>query len=340
MKKRKSLAAAALAVCLLAGCAPQTYQTDFFAMDTFMSISAFGDGAQERAGEAERTVNALENHISRTREQSEIYALNHADGQPVELSQDTYDLLAFAREMAEETGGSFDPTVAPLSDLWGIGTENAHIPAQTEIDAALASVGYENLVLSAPDAQPLTARLENGAQIDLGGVGKGYAADIAAACWDGMSGRTGAMLMLGGNIYAVGRNSKGQDWTVGIGDPEDSLIPVATLRVSGESVVTTGDYERYFEQNGVRYHHVFDPATGYPAQTDLRSVTVVGTQSARCDALSTALFVMGEARAWDYAQQNGIKAVFITGDRRMRVTDALRAQYTFAGEDAGYVDAS
>lgn len=340
MNKNRSLAALALALCLLTGCGAQRgqgYQSDFFAMDTFMSIAAYGDGAQTRAVEAERAINALENRISRTREQSEIYALNHAQGQPVELSQDTYDLLAFARGMAEQTGGCFDPTVAALSDLWGVGTEVARVPAQDEIDAALRSIGFENLILSAPDAQPLTARLENGAQIDLGGVGKGYAADLAAACWADAGDDESAMLTLGGNIYAVGRKDGTDDWSVGVADPDDSQALAAVLHVSDETVVTTGDYERYFEQDGVRYHHVFDPATGYPAQNTLRSVTVVGTQSARCDVLSTALFVMGETRAWEYAARQDIKAVFITADKRVRVTDALRAQFTFAGEEAGYV---
>lgn len=337
MKKTAGLVGLLLVFGLTTGCAQQSYQSDFFAMDTFMSISAYGDGAKERVVEAERAINALENHISRTRTQSDIYRLNAAQGEVVTIEEDTYVLLSAALEMAEETAGSFDPTVAALSDLWQIGTEEAHVPTDEEVAAALATVGYENLVLSDPSVQPRTAQLKNGAKIDLGGIGKGYAADIAAALWEDAPENAGALLRLAGNIYGVGKSERGESWVIGVANPDDSQQVIATVAIEDESIVTTGDYERYFEENGVRYHHVFDPETGYPADTDLRSVTIVGQESTRCDALSTALFVMGEEAGWTYAQQNDIKAVFVTKDHRVRVSDALADQFTFTGEDAGYV---
>ena len=337
---KRILAAFLLLLCLV-GCTPQpkSYTADFFAMDTFMSITAYGEdeqAAQDTAVQLEQRINALEPALSRTREDSDLYRLNHADGAVCEVSEDTYAAIEAAVQFAEWTGGAFDPTMAPLTDLWGINTDNAHVPAQAEIDAALTHVGYQNIELLGNNQ----VRLLNGAQLDLGGIGKGFATDAAAAMLDGTQ---GVLATLGGNIGAYGENPNRDsgNWVVGIADPDDNAAFIATVEVRGLSVVTSGDYERYFEQDGKRYHHIFDPVTGYPADSGLRSVTVIDESSTRADALTTALFVMGLEEGMAFCGQNDIAAVFVTADKQVHVTDKVGEVCTFAflGEEKGYTHA-
>lgn len=342
----KRIFAAFSLLLILTGCAakPSSYTADFFAMDTFMSITAYDadeDAAREAAFACEQQVNSLEPALSRTREDSDLYRLNHADGAVCTVSDETYAAIEAAVKYAELTDGAFDPTMAVLTDLWGIGTEQAHVPAQAEIDAALAKVGYGNIVLLGDNQ----VQLKNGAQIDLGGIGKGFATDAVADVLAGQSEESvsGALVQLGGNIGAFGENParKGGGWSIGVADPDDNADFIATVEVRDQSVVTSGDYERYFEQDGKRYHHIFDPATGYPADTGLRSVTVIDENSTRADALTTALFVMGLDEGMAFCAENGIAAVFVTSDKQVYTTDAVASActYTFLGEDKGYSDA-
>ena len=316
----KRIFAAFLLLLGLAGCAGQqaSYTTDFFAMDTFMSVSVYGDkqdDAEQAAVACEQAVNALEPALSRTREDSDLYRLNHADGAVCEVSEDTYAAIEAAVQYAELTGGAFDPTMAPLTDLWGINTENAHVPAQAEIDEALTHVGYQNVKLLGSNQ----VQLENGAQLDLGGIGKGFATDAVSAL--------------------LAQQPEGA--ATGVADPDNNAEFVATVEVRDASVVTSGDYERYFEQDGKRYHHIFDPQTGYPADTGLRSVTVIDQNSTRADAMTTALFVMGLDDGLAFCKENNIAAVFITADKQIYTSDAVASActYTFLGEKKGYTDA-
>lgn len=342
----KRIFAAFLLLLGLAGCAGQqaSYTTDFFAMDTFMSVSVYGDkqdDAEQTAVACEQAVNALEPALSRTREDGDLYRLNHAGGAVCEVSEETYAAIEAAVQYAELTGGAFDPTMAPLTDLWGINTDNAHVPAQAEIDEALTHVGYQNIKLLGNNQ----VQLENGAQLDLGGIGKGFATDAVSALLaqqpEGFA--TGALVQLGGNIGAFGDNPSrdGGNWVVGVADPDNNAEFVATVEVRDASVVTSGDYERYFEQDGKRYHHIFDPETGYPADTGLRSVTVIDQNSTRADAMTTALFVMGLDDGLAFCKENNIAAVFITADKQIYPSDAVASActYTFLGEEKGYTDA-
>ena len=249
---------------------------------------------------------------------------------PVALSDEGAKLLSTALDLSAATNGAYDPTVAPLTDLWGIGTEHQQVPAQSDIDAALQTVGTQHVHVSGDSVQ-----LDGGSRIDLGGIAKGYAADLCADILKDAD--ADGLLVLGGNIYAVGTN-EGKDWNIGIADPDEPTDTVAAVAVHDLSVVTSGDYERYFEQDGVRYHHIFDPETGYPAASGLRSVTVVDENSTRADALTTALFVMGADKGRAYCEKNGIAAVFITSDRQVFTTEKVSelCSFSFTGEDKGY----
>lgn len=326
------VAAAVVSVSILAGCAPKEVSQDFYAMDTVMNITAYGDSdAQDAVNRCVSYINELEADISRTKDSSDVSALNAAAGQTVTLSEQTADVLSNALRLAQETEGQFDPTVAPLSDLWKIGTEDAAVPQQVDIDAALLAVGYQNVSLDGTKAT-----MQAGAKLDLGGIGKGYAADhVAQILRD--AGVESAHISLGGNIYVLGEKDRGVPWTVGITDPDKKEEYMATLKVSDTSVVTSGDYERYFEQDGKRYCHIFDPKTGYPAKTDLRSVTVVSPDSTMADAYTTALFVMGFDKAWEFCQQHDVQAVFVLDDHTIRVTDGLKDSFSLTSSEYTYV---
>lgn len=328
----------------LVGCTDgsREYSLDFFAMDTFMSLSVYGEGA-DRAEEAqalaaamEQRVHALEPALSRTREDGDLHRLNRAGGEVCEVSADTYAAISDAVDYAVLTNGAFDPTMAVLTDLWGINTEGAHVPENAEVKAALQRVGYKNIELLGENR----VRLHSGVQLDLGGIGKGYATDVVRKIFDEGAGSWSVLARLGGNIgaFGVNPNREGGNWVVGIADPDNSAEFIATLAVQDLSVVTSGDYERYFEQDGKRYHHIFDPATGYPAEKGLRSVTVIDENSTRADAFTTALFTLGLEEGMRFCAEHQIAAVFVTTDKTVHTTDAVDkvCTFTFQGEEKGY----
>lgn len=288
MKKRFPawvLALSLLAGCL-SGCARQPVSRTFFAMDTVMTIQAWGRGAGDAVTQAIDCINTLEQELSVTRPDSQIAQANAAGGGT--LSGDALDLVSQALELCEYTGGALDITLGSVMELWGFRSGDYIVPEAEILASALAQTGWEKVQLS-EDA--LT--LPEGLKLDLGAVAKGYAAQKAADLL-AQAGIDRAILTLGGNVQTLGTKADGSDWTVAVTDPEDPSAACAALSVSGtKAIVTSGGYQRYFEQDGVTYHHILDPETGCPAQGGLVSVTIVAEDGLLADALSTALFVMG-----------------------------------------------
>lgn len=336
----KRILAASLLLLTLSGCGGKSepYSTDFFAMDTFMSVKVLGSDGESLAQQCENEINALEGVLSRTRGDTDIAKLNAADGAPVALSDEGAKLLSTALDLSAATNGAYDPTVAPLTDLWGIGTDNARVPAQSEIDEALTHVGYQNVKLLGNNQ----VQLLNGAQVDLGGIGKGYAGDIVHEMAESdTSDQWHVLARLSGNIEMYGgktADSGTDNWNIGIADPDDNTDSIAVVSLRDGSVVTSGDYERFFEKDGKRYHHIFDPATGYPADSGLRGVTVIDPCSTKADALTTALFVMGLDKGMKFCEENEIAAVFITADKQVYTTSALGGyvSFEFLGAEKGF----
>lgn len=312
---------------------------EFYAMDTNMTVSAHGDGAKAAAKAVETEVNRLEALLSRTRADSAVSRLNAAGGAPVQLP--IRDILFAAGRYSEVTGGAFDSTVAPLVTAWGFTTDHYQVPSQEELDRLLPYVGSEHIHLGEGGEISLDA----GTQIDLGGIAKGYASDLAEAIL-AENGVESAMVSLGGNVYVRGGKPDGSPWRVGVQDPGNPAGFVGVLSLTDAYAVTSGGYQRYFEEGGRRYHHIIDPATGYPAEGGLTSVTVVAPRNgkerekapgngAMCDAFSTALFVMGEEKAVEFWRSGGFdfQLVLVTEDGRVLVTDGL--EDNFQREDGG-----
>lgn len=310
---------------MLCGCSSlKNSSQDFFAMDTFMNISVWSSSKSDAdtiLSNAQKKVNELSNRLSRQISSSSIAKLNSANGEPVTLDDDAYNALKQAVELAEFTNGAFDPTTAVLSDLWGIGTDSPSVPSDEQITETLTHVGYENIVF----LEDNQVKLLNGAQVDLGGIGKGYATDLVTE--DIL---TPILASLGGNIGAYGENPNSDNglWSIGLADPDNNSSYIASVRIKDLSIVTSGDYERYFEQDGIRYHHIFDPKTGYPAQNELRAVTVIDRNSTRADALTTALFVMGLDEGIKFCKNNNINAVFITKEHKIYTIGSINLTLT------------
>lgn len=325
------LSAAGLAVfmliCAVSGCsgasAGQSGSASFFAMDTIMEMTAYGEGGQDALDQVEHLIFTLEDLFSATDQNSEVYAANQ--GLKVALSDYTADILDQSLALCALTNGALDITVRPIMDAWGFTTSDYRVPDSTEIDALLPFVDY-SLVTPSPDG---TLTLPAGVQIDMGAVAKGYASDLAAQLL-AENGINSAILSLGGNVMAVGAKPDGSNWRVGIKDPSGNTDYIGVVEVNNKAVVTSGGYERYFTgDDGQVYWHIIDPSTGYPAKTGLSSVTIIGDSGILCDALSTALFVMGADDALDFWRDNGgFEAIFIAEDGEIIITSGLKDVFT------------
>ena len=323
-----------LAFILLAGCAPAptqarpTVENTFFAMDTVMTLRLYEGGDEALLDEAEDRVKELEALWSVTDEGSEIYALNR-DG-AAELSPETAELLDTALGMCRRTDGALDISIYPVLRSWGFTTGEYAVPTEAELAALLPLVDYTQV-----RQERTYASLPDGMEIDLGSVAKGRTGDVLAACLK-ENGVTSAMLDLGGNIQTVGVKPDGSPWRVGVRDPEGDGN-VGVVEVADQAVVTSGGYERYFEEDGVRYWHILDPKTGFPARSGLISVTVVGDCGAVCDALSTALFVMGLDGAVDFwlrhGAELGFELVLVEEDGSVTITEGLEGRFTLSRKD-------
>lgn len=298
-------------------------RTTLFAMNTVMTFTAYGEGADEALDAVAQRIRALETLWSATDADSEIYAANHSGGAAVQVSAETAQLVSFALEMAEQTGGALDPTIYPVLTAWGFTTDSRQLPSLEEIQALLPQVDYRRIRV---EGQRLT--VPDGMQLDLGAVGKGYAGDLAAQVLR-EHGVDSAILSLGGNIQAVGSRPDGGKWRVGVSAPwEEGILGV--LEISDVAVVTSGGYENYFEsEDGHIYWHILDPDTGYPADNGLAATVIVGNDGKLCDALSTALFVMGAQQAEAYwREHSGFEMLLITEEHEILLTEGLAGSFT------------
>ena len=297
---------------------------DIFAMDTYMSIQAYGRDAEAAVAEAQVRISELEQTFSVTDAASDIGKIDHADGQPVTVSADTVSVLQTALDMHDESGGALCISLYPVLRAWGFTTGEYRIPSGNEI---------ANLLQNVDDTQ--ISMLEKSVvipadmQLDLGAVAKGYTGDAVMEIMQKHH-ISSAIINLGGNVQTRGSKPNGSAWTVGITDPfaPDSLI--GTVSVTDRAVITSGNYERYFTgADGRRYWHILDPSNGFPADRGLVSVTVIGGCGAECDALSTALFVEGTEQAVQHWRKSGdFEMILVTSAGELLLTEGIAADYT------------
>ncbi len=288
-------------------------RTDY-ALNTVITIQAAGKNVESAVSEAIRAIKDIDSALNAHSEQSEIYALNHTPfGKWAHVSEETFSLIEKSVEISKKTKGAFDITIKPIADLWNINSETPKIPEDYEIEEVLLKVGYENIELDKKNSKVRFKKA--GMEIDLGAIAKGYAADKAAQILR-ENGIKSALLDLGGNVYAIGKKPGGGKWKIGIQEPfEPRGTYFAKKDLKDCSAVTSGAYERYFEENGKIYHHVLDPKTGRPCESDIKSATVLCPKSYLADALSTAAFVLGKDGAKEIAETFDNVSIIVYGEK-------------------------
>ena len=298
----------------------------FRALGTMNTITVEQAEDHARAADAleraERRVLELDEALSAFRPESEVSLLNASAGcKEVSVGADTMFLLKESKRYSEATGGAFCVTTRPLSALWELNARCGTVPSRAEIEQALLLASDEDIVL---DEENGTAALRRfGQAVDFGGIAKGYAADeVRRILLEG--GVTSALINLGGTVVSLGR-----DRNVGIQHPDRCTgIAMGRVTLCDSCAVTSGDYERYYEVDGVRYHHILDPRTGYPSRSNLRSVTLIGESAMELDALSTAIFALGAEEGLPLAEQAGVESVVVTNALDVFCSERLRENFS------------
>lgn len=299
----------------------------FGIMDTVINVRVYAQSqrqGEEAIDQVLSLMEELEGELSRHIPGSPVDEINRRAGrEPVEVPDSVLYVVEQALETAGETGGAFDITVAPLLDLWAFGTEHARIPAEGEIRERLPYVDYTGVQVDRAAGRVFLPR--EGMSIDLGGVAKGYVVDRSILALKDM-GFESAYLDAGGDIRVMGEKPDGTPWRIGIRHPRDRTKIYAVLSLGPDlAVVTSGDYQRFFEEAGRRYHHILDPETGYPAEEGVISATVIASDTITADILSTAFVVLGVAESLEIAERMpGVEAVLITPDLEAHMSSGVK----------------
>lgn len=290
------------------------YKVDSYALGTLINAqfkTSSAEEAQRCYDIANKETRRLENIFSTYIPNSDINRLSSSVNQWVKVNPETADILDLSKKIAKDTQGAFDPTVGALVKLWSVDQSYARVPTEREIKDALKNVGYEQILIKKSN-EGIFARMKNDQVLTLGAIGKGYIADkvIEQLAKNNCS---NSLISFGGNVVANGTNLFMKPWIVGLQEPaKERGNFFATVSADNESVVTSGNYEKFFIKNGIKYHHLLDPTTGYPVKATISSVTIINKNSAFADAMCTALFVMGWDKAIEYLKTHPeIKAVLV-----------------------------
>lgn len=344
-KTKKKIAVAALifaavlitALCLVFFGAVPKEEISTYSMGSYVQQTVYGNTAKDAAAKAANAIASLEDLISWRKPESDIAKLNEeAGGNWVSVNKEVWDILSTALEVAEKSGGAFDPSIAPLSWLWNFDDSPTQPPEAEQINKFLPYVYYNKLKLSNEDptgkqeGDAFALIQSQGYAVDLGAVGKGAACDIAAKVYEELK-VDSAIISVGGSVGCIGIKPDKKPWSVAVRDPKGEGV-LGSLQIQGGFLSTSGSYEKYFEYGEKSYHHLLDPNTGYPAQSGLVSVTVVGDSGALSDALSTACFVLGYEKSLPLLQAFGAEALFVEEDSSIRLTPGLKGKFELTAQ--------
>lgn len=318
-------------ICLTAiitqiGCGKEESVSDTgFYFDTECTVTLYNIDKKEGErliAESFALCETYEKMLSKTVKGSDIEKINTAKGLPVEVSEDTIEIITTGMKMGELSGGAFDITIGQLTNLWDFGSEHPKVPKEEEIEAAIKTVDYRQIKI---EGSRVTLLLD-GAQLDVGGLAKGYISDriVDFLVENGVS---QGIVNLGGNVVTIGEKDGGEPWAVGINRPySDRSEVIGTVPAKDKCVITSGIYERYFIEEGVQYHHIIDPTTGYPVENDLESVTILGARgtSMECDAYSTICLLLGTEKSLILLEQlPEVEALFLDSNDYVQMTEGM-----------------
>ncbi len=299
---------------------------DGFMLDTLVSIKLYGEDNYKVLEDSFDKISEFDDILNLHREGSDLYNIKFREpNSKVVVSEVTLDILTESIYYFDITNGMFDITLGPLIELWSESKELVEVPTQSDVLQKLNLSGIDEIVL---DEKKLSVALGNNMFLDLGGIAKGYIADEIKS-YLLVQGIESAIIDLGGNINIIGSKPDNSDYGIGIRNPFGNASEyLGVLNISDTSIVTSGDYERYYEVDGEKYHHIIDPTTGFPVENELKSVAIVSENSMQADVFSTAVFLMGLTEGYNFIENiDGADAIFVTKDKKIYITDGLRDNF-------------
>ncbi len=301
------------------------YQDTTIAMGTVINLRLFGSHGKETAEAIEDNINETEKALLSWREESsDIQRINAAAGSAASVSTETAQIICDAIDVSKNCGGVFDITIGNVTKLWDFGGENQRLPAQEEIENALETVGYSSIKVT-----DTTVQISENQSLDLGAIGKGAACDRVKTYLSATN-TDSAVISVGGSLLLYGDRK----FDIGIVNPQNDQASIGTLKLADTCISTSGNYEKKFIKDGKLYHHILNAKTGYPAEGNLSSVTIVCKSGILSDALSTACYILGYSDSIELLKKYDAQAVFIFNDKTVRVTDGLKSKFTLT--DEGY----
>lgn len=323
----------------------QLYEQSNIMMDTVISLKAYGPNAKAAVDESFKKIDELDKIASPNITTSDVSKINAAAGKEyVKVHPEIIKMIKTSIQYSKLSGGAWDITMGPIINLWGIGTDKERLPSDSEIKSKLPLVGYNNISINEADNKVMLQK--QGMAIDLGGIAKGFTADEVLKIYDKYGIKKGLISLGGSTIYAVGTNAENNYWSTGIKHPrsEDSQKYLGIVKISNQALSTSGDYERYFIKNGKRYHHIINPATGYPADTGVMSDTIVidsnvADKNMLADLLTTTVFILGPEKGIQFANSiPGVSCEITTTDNKIYTTKGFKDKITDLNKDFKFVD--
>ena len=320
----------------LSGCGEaKMSQKQVFAMDTIMTLTAYGKNAENGLNAAQAVISSLDVMLDPESSTSTTYAINTANGENVAISGQVAKMLTDAKLVYDRSGGALDLTIYPLVKLWGFIDSKYYLPSNEEILSELPKLCFDKMTITSfPSSGSFAVSLPAGAQLSFGAVAKGCAAENAIEAMR-QSGVESGIVSLGGNVQTLGLKPDGTNWNIAVQDPNNTASHLGVLSLGEAAVVTSGSYQRFFEAiDGKTYHHIINPSTGYPSANNLVSMTVVCDDGTMADCLSTAMFVLGENKALNYWRTyGGFEMIMVNKDNEIICTKGLLEKFTLSNDN-------
>ncbi len=306
-------------------------QREVYAMDTVMTLSAYGNKADNGLSAAESIILSMDKALDPELSTSKVYEINHAQGSSVVISSQIAGMISTAYDVYTKSDGALDITLYPLIVRWGFIDGKYYVPTSEEIAEDLSRLCFDKLVLASfPSSGSYSVTIPSYGELSFASVAKGCAAANAIEAMR-QAGVTSGIISLGGNVQTLGVKPDGTNWNVAIQDPNNTSSYLGVISVGETAVVTSGGYQRYFTENGKTYQHIINPTSGSPVSNSLESVTIICSDGTLADCLSTAMYVLGENKAINYWRTyGGFEMVLINKDNEVICTKGLMEEFTLS----------